>query len=160
MSRYLIAASALIFAAPLAAQSAKPADYYVKAAGASDLYERQSSQLVLATTKDPKVRQFATMMLSDHANSTKMVTDAAMREKLKPMTPKLTPAQEKMIAQLRSANGIARDTTYVTQQKKAHQTALELHRSYGQSGSSAPLKAAAGKIVPVVQHHIEMLKAM
>lgn len=160
MSRYLIAATAMIFAAPLAAQSVKPADYYVKAAGASDLYERQSSQLVLETTKNPKVRQFATMMLSDHTNSTKMVTDAAMRDKLKPMPPKLMPAQEKMIAQLRSANGSARDTAYVAQQKQAHQTALELHRSYAQSGSSAPLKAVAAKIVPVVQHHIEMLKAM
>ncbi len=160
MTRYLLAASVLIVATPLAAQGAKPADYYVKAAGAGDLYERQSSQLVLETTKNPKVRQFATMMLSDHASSTKMVTDAAMREKLKPMPRKLMPAQEKMIAQLRAANGTARDTAYLAQQKQAHQTALELHRSYAQSGSSMPLKSAAAKIVPVVQHHIDMLKTM
>lgn len=160
MTRYLIAATALVLATPLAAQGTKPADFYVKAAGAGDLYERQSSQLVLETTQNAKVRQFATMMLSDHANSTKMVTDAAMREKLKPMPPKLMPAQEQMIAQLRSAKGAARDTAYLMQQKKAHQTALELHRSYAQSGSSTPLKAAAAKIVPVVQHHIEMLQAM
>ena len=68
----IIIALATLAAAPAAAQVMTPADY-VKTAGASDLYERQSSQIVLQTTQDPKVRQFAQEMLADHAKSTAQV---------------------------------------------------------------------------------------
>jgi predicted outer membrane protein len=86
-----------------------PAAEYVKTAGASDLYERQSSQVVLETTADPKVRSFAQMMLTAHAKSTADVKAAAMRSKVPVAPPKLTLAQAEMIAQLRAekyADGI------------------------------------------------------
>ena len=53
-----IAAIATAFAMPAAAQDMAPAAY-VAAAGASDLYEKTSSQLVLQSTNDAKVRAFA-----------------------------------------------------------------------------------------------------
>lgn len=132
----------------------------MKAAGASDAYERQSSQLLLQTTKSAKVREFATMMVKDHANSTQMVVKAAKDAGVTPAPPALMPDQAQMIAQLRSATGAARDRLYVTQQKTAHQKALALHQGYARSGDKAPLKAAAAKIAPVVEHHLSMLQGM
>lgn len=154
----LFAALILCSASPVFAQNTAPE--FVKAAGASDTYERQSSQLALQTTKDAKVRDFATMMLKDHANSTQMVAKAAREAGISPTPPALMPDQAQMIAQLRSATGAARDRLYVTQQKAAHQKALALHQGYARSGDKAPLKAAAAKIAPVVEHHLEMLQAM
>ncbi|MEH3101859.1 DUF4142 domain-containing protein [Sphingomonas adhaesiva] len=148
------------FAAPAVAQAPATPAGYVAAAGAGDLYERQSSQLVLQTTADPKVRSFAQMMLTDHAKSTAQVKAAAARAKVPVAPPKLMPDQSKMIADLRAQSGTARDAAYVAQQKTAHQKALALHRGYADAGTSAPLKAAAAGIAPVVQHHIEMLNAM
>ena len=58
------------------------------------------------------------------------------------------------------ATGTERDALYVTQQKEAHQMALALHQGYAANGTSAPLKAAAAKIAPVVQSHIDMLNGM
>lgn len=148
--------SALV-AAPALAQT--PATYVAKA-GASDLYERTSSQLVLQSTKDAKIRDFATMMIRDHQKSTADVKRAAAASRIAVPAPKLEPAQAQMIAELRRATGTQRDRLYVTQQRTAHQQALALHGGYARSGTAAPLKTVAAATAPVVQHHIEMLRGM
>ena len=157
-----IAAITLITSAvatPAMAQVMTPAEY-VAAAGASDLYERESSQTVLATSTDPSVKSFATMMLTAHAQSTAEVKAAAMKSKVKAAPPTLTPAQAEMIAQLKAENGPARDAAYIAQQKAAHGQALSVQQAYAADGTAAPLKAAEGKIVPVVTDHIAMLMKM
>ena len=80
----MIAAS---FAALPAAALAQTPSAYVAAAGASDLFEQTSSKLVLRTTRDAKVRSFATMMVQDHAKSTGMVKAAAAKSGVKPAPP-------------------------------------------------------------------------
>lgn len=152
-------AAAVTVSAPAFAQATSPADYVMKA-GAGDLYERTSSKLVLESTQNPKVREFAQMMVTDHEKSTADVKMAAKQAGITPQPPKLEPDQSRMMGQLRQKTGAARDTLYLTQQKTAHQKALALHQGYAQTGTAAPLKMAAGKIAPVVQHHIEMLNGM
>lgn len=154
-----VASLALVAATPALAQPMTPAAY-VATAGAGDLYERQSSQIVLETTSDPRVKSFATMMLADHGQSTAKVKSAAAKAKVRAAPPKLTPAQAEMIAQLRAETGTARDAAYVAQQKQAHGQALAVHKAYAAEGTAPPLKQAAAGIVPVVEHHIETLKAM
>ena len=88
------------------------------------------------------------------------VKAAARKSGLTPKPPTLDKQQQTMLKQLRDATGAARDSAYVNQQKTAHTQALALHQSYAASGDKPALKAAAGKIVPVVQHHIDMLNGM
>jgi len=160
MKRFLPAAAlAILLATPAVAQQMTP-DAYVAAAGASDLYEKTSSQMVLQSTKDPKVRSFAQGMIRDHNKSTAMVKSAASKAGVTPKPPVLTPEQNDMVAQLRTATGTARDRAYLTQQQTAHQKALALHQGYASAGTAAPLKTTAGQIAPVVQHHIDMLNGM
>ena len=154
-----LAFSAATVAVPAAAQVMTPAEY-VMTAGASDLYERTSSQLVLQTTANPKIRDFATMMVSDHAKSTAEVKAAAAKSKLMPAPPKLTPAQAEMVAQLKAETGPARDAAYIAQQRAAHNQALSVQQAYAGGGTAPALKMAAAGIVPVVQHHIALLKTM
>lgn len=146
-------------AAPAFAQAMSPTDY-VANAGASDLYEITSSQTVLQSTGDSKVRMFAQMMIRHHTKSTADVKAAATRARLQPAPPMMTPAQNEMVAQLRAASGPARDQTYIAQQRQAHDQALALHQTYAREGTSAPLRRAAAKIVPVVKSHIATLQKM
>jgi putative membrane protein len=158
IDRVFAAGIAIAFvAAPALAQSA--ADY-VAQAGASDMYELQSSKLVLASTKNAGLRKFANQMITDHTKSTNDVKAAARQSGLTPKPPMLTSQQQTMIQQLRDAKGAARDSAYVNQQKTAHSQALALHQSYAASGDKPALKAVAAKVVPVVQHHIDMLNGM
>jgi putative membrane protein len=160
MNLALSLAPALLAATPAAAPVMEPTDY-VRTAGASDLYERTSSQVVLETTTDPKVRSFAQMMIAEHTASTADVKAAAAKAKVpSPGEPKLTPLQKELVSQLRLEQGPARDAAYIAQQRASHQQALNVQQAYAAEGTAPPLKAAAAKIVPVVQRHIEMLKTM
>ncbi|KQN12350.1 DUF4142 domain-containing protein [Sphingomonas sp. Leaf28] len=143
----------------MAQATPSPATYVMKA-GAGDQYEIQSSKLVLATTKNPAMKQFANMMVADHTKSTAEVKAAAMQSNLKPKPPMLDAMGSRNIAALKATTGSARDTLYVKQQKAAHQTALELHQGYAQTGTAPALKQTAAKIAPVVQHHIQTLSSM
>ena len=149
----------MVVAAPVFAGGMSAAAY-VKTAGTSDLFERQSAQFVLQTTTDPKIRDFASMMLSAHTKSTADVKTAAKQAKVRVTPPVLMPAQSQMIVQLRAATGTARDAIYIAQQKTAHSQALAVQQAYATGGTATPLKAAAAKIVPVVKMHIAMLEAM
>ena len=158
-TRAALFAAATLFIAT-AAHSAPPAPEFVAKAGASDLYEMRSSKLVLRTTKNADVRKFANEMIADHSKSTAKVKAAASKSGVRPKTPMLDAKQKSDIAALTAATGTARDMLYVTQQKASHQAALDLMQDYGNTGDKPALKATASEIVPVVQHHIEMLNGM
>ena len=76
MKKMLFALPALMIAVPATAQVMAPTEYVITA-GASDLYEITSSSTVLETTTDPKVRQFAQMMIAHHSKSTADLKAAA-----------------------------------------------------------------------------------
>ena len=159
MKKLMIAAA--LFALPgMAAAATMTGAQYVAKAGASDQYELQSSRLVLATSKNASLRAFANEMIKDHTQSTAEVKHAALQGKVKAGPPHLDAMGAKNLAQLRAAKGTARDMLYVQQQKKSHQMALALQQGYAANGDVAPLKMTAGKIVPVVQHHLGELQKM
>ena len=159
MKMMFLTTPALLIAAPAAAQVMAPAEY-VATAGASDLYEITSSQLVLQSTSDPKVRQFAQEMIAQHTKSTAEVKAAAAKARVDAPPPALNPVQTELVAELQAENGPARDAAYIAQQKESHQQALNVQKAYAAEGTSAPLKAAARMVVPIVQSHIAMLMKM
>ncbi len=159
MKMLMFAAPALLIGAPAAAQVMAPTEY-VATAGASDLYEITSSQTVLESTADAKVRQFAQMMIMHHTKSTADVKVAAAKARVTAPPPALNPLQTELVAELRAEQGPARDAAYIAQQKASHGQALNVQKAYAMEGTAAPLKSAAAKIVPVVQSHIAMLMKM
>ena len=128
MRQVLFAAAILSLPIAAVAQPAPSPATYVTKAGAGDQYEIQSSKLVLATTKNPALKQFATRMVSDHNKSTADVKAAAVRSKLTPKPPMLDAMGTRNIAALKAARGPSRDALYISQQKTAHQNALSLHQ--------------------------------
>lgn len=160
MKMILIAAATLALSPAAAFAATMSAAAYVAKAGASDKYETESSKLVLAETSDAKLKAFAQMMVDDHAKSTADVVAAAKADGLTPPPPKLMPKQASMIAALRKTSGAKRDALYKRQQVAAHQETLVFQQDYARNGDKAHLKNVAGKIVPVVEHHLAEVKAM
>lgn len=150
------AVAAAIAAVPVAAM-AMPASEYVMKAGAGDQYEIQSSKLVMKSTADPHVKQFADMMVRDHMKSTNIVKAAAMKDGMRPGAPMLDADGQQMMSDLMAAKGPDRDKLYWRQQAMAHDKALALHKDESMNGMGA-LKGAANQIVPVVQQHEQMLQ--
>ncbi|WNO53656.1 DUF4142 domain-containing protein [Stakelama saccharophila] len=131
---------------------------FVKAAGASDLYEIQSAKLALQKTEDDDIREFANMMVTDHTKTTDAVKAAANKAGMTPPPPALTADQQQMIAQLKPLTGDEFDKAYLAQQTPAHQKALTMLRNYAQNGDTPELKDAAQQAVPIVQKHIDRLQ--
>ena len=152
----IIMAATLLVPSAVAAQNS--ATSYLEKAGAGDLYERDSSRLALAKSRDAAVREFAQKMIDDHAKSTADLAASAKAADLKPASPLLSSAQQTMIATLGPLSGAEFDRTYLDQQRKAHAEALSLHRTYAAGGDQPALRQTAAKIVPVIEHHIAMLK--
>lgn len=133
---------------------------YVMMAGASDLYEIESSRMAQERTQDPAVREFAAMMIEHHTGTTKALTAAARAAGLNPAPPQLMPQHRGMIDELRSLKGEGFDAAYMMQQRRAHDMALELHRNYAANGDNDQLRKAAASAVPVVEKHIARIREM
>ncbi len=151
--------AAILVPAVAASAASMTAKIYVMKAGASDMFEMESSKLVQNST-DPKVASFATMMIADHGKSTDDVVAAAKADGMTPAPPAMTPKQKAMIQSLTSATGTKRDMLYKKDQVAAHQETLMFQKAYAMSGDKPNLKMAAGKIVPVVETHLATIKAM
>ena len=128
-------------------------------AGAGDLYEVQSSQLVLETTQNPDIRRFAQMMVEHHTKTTQDAA-AAMRAGMTPPTPMLDAPKTAMLNALRLYNGVQRDRLYLTQQMMAHKEALGLMKTYAETGETPELKVAAQATVAIVQSHLAMVERL
>ena len=132
---------------------------YLAKAGAGDMFEMESSKLVL-DSKDPKLASFAQMMIDDHTKSTNDVVTAAKADGIDPAPPKLMPKQEANLAALKNASGTKRDALYKKQQVMAHKEALMVQKEYAMHGDKPNLKSTAATIVPVVEHHLSEVTAM
>jgi putative membrane protein len=152
-------------AEPITAASSSDAtpiarDAYVGMAAASDLYENQSSQLAQSRAQSPAVRDFAQMMIADHANTTRQLSAAAQATGMGPLAPALLPMQARMMEQLRAAPAGGFDRLYLDQQVQAHQMALSLHSNYAQHGDTPQLRAVAAAATRIVQAHFDRVRQL
>ena len=135
---------------------------YAAWAADSDMYEIQSSQLALSKAKNDAVKQFAREMIQDHKTTTK--TLMAALPKTSPQVPKppktLSQPNQAKIDQLRQASGAGFDQLYLQQQMQAHQQAWALHKGYATDGSDPALRQVATAAVPIIEKHLQHLKAM
>ena len=133
---------------------------FVMMAGASDLFEIQSSRLALQRSRNPQVRRFAQMLITHHTQTTQSVMAAARRARVMTPPPRLMPMQQRMMTELRAARGNNFDSVYLSQQVPAHEMALQLHQNYASNGDRPPLRQAASTAVPIVTRHLEEARQM
>ena len=135
------------------------ASSYVPAAAIADMYEVQAGAIAERRAKSAEVKAFARMMVADHTQSTSALKAAVQSAGLTIAPPAgLDERRKGMLDDLKAAGDADFDLAYLHQQLAAHIEALELHSGYADHGDNPTLKAAAAKIVPVVQHHLDEVK--
>lgn len=140
---------------PPPAEAMTQAMPYVAAAGMSDLYEINSSQVALQKSQNPKVRQFAAMLIKDHTKTSAETMKAAQKAGLNPPPPMLDAGTTASIAELQNASPADFDRLYIGQQIPAHRTAFGLHSHYGNAGDQAALRASARKALRPIEQHLD-----
>ncbi len=142
---------------PSAAATAASAAAYMATAASIDLFEIQSSQLVLGRSRHVANREFAEMMIRAHNGTSAQLSFAGRRLNLLPPAT-MQRHHEAMLAELSSSGNF--DATFRRQQIAVHQEALRLHSGYARSGASPTLRPVAANAVPIVSRHLRMLSAM
>jgi putative membrane protein len=150
------AAAGLLAGFATAAYALTPSAF-VEKAGASDMFEVDSAKQMI-DSKNPAIAHFAHEMIKAHTESTQMVMAAVHADHLSIKKPELSIAQRADLTALKAVpGGKSKDDLYVKQQVAAHKDAHDLMLGYSSTGGAPHLKAAAAKILPVVEMHQGML---
>jgi putative membrane protein len=133
---------------------------YVMAAGMSDMFEINSSQVAVQKSRTSAVRSYANMLIKHHTKTTAATMKAARKAGMNPPPPMLDPGAAASIAELQAAGPDDFDRVYLAQQVPAHQAALDLHSSYAGQGDQPALRASARSAVPIVRQHLTAAERM
>ncbi|QDZ08689.1 DUF4142 domain-containing protein [Sphingomonas panacisoli] len=130
-------------------------------AAKSDAFEVAAAKLAQTNSTSDDVKSFATKMILAHTESTAKIKKAAAAASpaITP-DPAMTADQKAQLDELGKLKGADFDKSYIAGQVTAHDQALALMRNYAASGDTPSLKTAAGEIVPAVQDHVVMLRAL
>lgn len=134
---------------------------YVRQSALSDLFEITASRMALERSQDPKVRDFAQQMVSDHGLSTGEFKHALRDGNVMVTVPTaLDPQRERELERLQARPADQFDRAYLESQLQGHRNALDMQRAYAQSGDNAALKKFASQSTPLVESHLAKLEVL
>lgn len=134
---------------------------FANTVAASDAFEIESAKLAQSKAGDKRLKDFAAMMIANHTESTAKLKAAGAKSNLKIVPDaKLTDEQSANLDTLKSATGEDFDMAYRSQQMVAHNKALEAVQHYAIAGDVIELKEFAAEVAPVVQKHLDAIKAL
>jgi putative membrane protein len=125
-----------------------------------------SSAGALAAKKatNPKVKQFAQMMMADHHQLRKQGADLAKKLGVTPGPPANDPVsaleQQETEALTAAPKGAEFDRTYIQQEVAAHQAVLDLADQAHQSADNPELKALIEQARPLIESHLKQAQAI
>lgn len=148
--------------APMAATGtaklSKTDQNFVMKAASGGMAEVQAAQLAQQKSQNPKVKDFASTMITDHTQANQQLTSLAEQKGVTVPTT-LDSKDQKQLDKLSKLNGSAFDKAYIKGQIKDHETMIKLFQKEAKSGKDADLKSFADQTVPVLQKHLDMAKA-
>jgi putative membrane protein len=133
---------------------------FIRMASQTDAFERAEGRLAQSRSRSHSVRAFGAEMVRDHTRTTQGLQAAARQAGLPTPSSKLSGDQNGMLNRLRGAYGPAFDRMYVSQQVQTHEQALQLMNGYVRGGGPGPVRDAARKTIPLVQHHLDMARSL
>jgi putative membrane protein len=133
---------------------------YMTLAASGDLFEIQSSQLLLKRSQHPQLRAYAEKMVADHPRLSKALMAAAVKGGVNPPPPAMINRHANMLDMLSGTGPDQFEVTYLRMQAAAHNEALLVHSGYAAAGENPSLKAAAATAAPMVEAHLKQARAL
>lgn len=170
----ITAVSLLLVAQPLAAQEIKPKPAgdaapvmvldratFVNVVSSANEFEIRSSELANQNAKRDDVKKAAVMIIADHTRAGETLKgilsskDVAVQEPVQ-----LAPKHQKMLDQLKAAQGGEFDALYIDIQAQAHMEAIALFRTYAGSGDDQSIVGFAKQTLPSLETHMAHVKML
>ncbi|MFL6417525.1 MAG: DUF4142 domain-containing protein [Bryobacteraceae bacterium] len=130
---------------------------FVKDAALGGLTEVELGKVAAQKASDPKVKDFAQKMVDDHTKANDQLKQAAAKSNIQ-IPGSLDSKHQSRIDKLSKLSGEDFDKAYIKDQLKDHQTDVREFTEEAQNGSDPNVKAFASSTVPILQHHLEMVK--
>jgi putative membrane protein len=142
---------------PAMAKAAMPASTktFVKKAGMTNLFEIKAGKIAQQKSDNSKVRDYATMIVSDHQKAQDNLKAAVKGVHGVSLPSSLDRKHRKLIEQLQSASGANFLKTFKTQQVKGHKDGVKLFQAYARAAQNDKLKRFAQKTLPALKKHLQ-----
>ncbi|MET4083296.1 putative membrane protein [Pedobacter sp. UYP30] len=134
------------------------ADFATKAA-AGGMAEVQIAKLALEKSTNQSVKDFATMMVTDHGKANDELMAIAKAKNITLPTA-MDANHQKKYDELNGKTGKDFDKDYVNTMVDGHKSTLTLLQDEAKDGNDAELKAFAAKTAPIVQMHLDKINAI
>ena len=133
---------------------------FVKEAANSDMFEITAAKIA-EDKGNVEEKKFAQQMITDHTKTSSdlqgLVTAGDVKAEL-PTT--MDSSYQKKLGKLRDAKPSGFSGQYDPMQVSAHKDAVSLFERYAKSGDNPRLKDWASKMLPTLQHHLQMAEAL
>lgn len=129
------------------------AQSFVEQAGANNLFEIRSSEIMLEGQPSEEVVGFSQRMIEDHRAAGERLREAAPEGATVPE--ELPDRFAGMIERLEGASGEERESAYLEMQVMAHEEAVALFERYAGEGEDEDLRAFAEETLPALRAHLD-----
>ena len=137
---------------------ADDAEFAVAAANGG-MAEVALSKIAEEKATDPKVKEFAKQMITDHSKANEELKTLATSKNITlPSAP--NEEKQKVASDLGAKSGSDFDKAYISQMKKDHDETVKLFEDAQKEVKDTELKAFIDKTLPVIKSHAEHVKSM
>jgi putative membrane protein len=131
---------------------------FMKEAAQGGKAEVEMGTLAASKAANPELKKFGQMMVTDHTAAGKDLVAVAKKKNF--TLPTDTGSHQPIMDKLKGLSGADFDRYYVEQMVQDHEADLRTFQKQAESGSDADVKAFAAKVVPVIQKHLDAIKAI
>jgi putative membrane protein len=130
---------------------------FLDMAAQTDMLEAHLGQMAATQATSQDVKDYASMLVTDHTADYQQLTALAAKEGLTVPTA-LDAAHNKMIAPFEKLKGAAFDSRYVHEMIAGHTEAIGVYTKESADAQNADVKAYASATLPTLQKHLDSAK--
>jgi putative membrane protein len=158
----IVAGSVWLSAAGAAAQDVTDAQIASIVVTANQV-DIDAGRLAGAKSRNPEVKKFAQLMVTDHTGVNKSATELVQKVRLlpqdNPTSQSLKTGGQKNVTHLKSLNGADFDKAYIDHEVEYHQSVLDaIDKTLIPGAKNAELKALLVKVRPAFAAHLDHAK--
>ncbi len=132
---------------------------FVEEAAAGGMAEVELGKLAQQKATNEQVKQFGARMVQDHTKANDELKALASSKGVQlPAGP--TKSQQRDMDKMNKLSGAEFDRDYTKHMLADHKKDVSLFEKQSKSGKDADLKAFAGKTLPTLQEHLQMVQAL
>jgi putative membrane protein len=156
MKNNILSLSLLLISGAMFGQETFADTSFIREAALGGLKEVKLGQLALSRGLTKEAKSLGEMMLTDHSKASKELQSLVGKKMRLPVM--LDKSAQKEYDDLAKKSGHDFDETYAEMMVDDHEKDLKKFRKEASDGKDATVRAWAEKLVPTLEHHLEMSK--